>query len=334
MRDTNILQSETDSLIEVKNLKTYFPITSGLLKRKVNDVKAVDGLSFKINRGETLGLVGESGCGKTVAARTLLKIYEPTDGEIWFQGKNLANIKGRELSRIRRHMQVIFQNPYSSLDPRMPVGKIIAEPMEVHRLYGSSKKRKERMEEYLTLVGLSPYFAERFPFEFSGGQRQRIAIARALATQPDFIVCDDPISALDVSIQAQIVNLLQDLQEEFGLTYLFIAHDLIMLRHICDRIAIMYLGKFVEISPSRDIYDNPLHPYTQALLSAVPIPDPKLEAKRERIALKGGLPDPANPPMGCNFSTRCPQVMDICHEVDPILEDRGNGHEVACHLYR
>jgi oligopeptide transport system ATP-binding protein len=320
-------------LLEVRNLKKYFPITRGVFKRKVGDIKAVDGISFSIHKGETIGLVGESGCGKTVAARSILQIYQPTAGEVYFDNVNLATTSRRELQQFRRRMAPIFQNPYSSLDPRMPIGRIISEPMDVHHLYNNKKERRARVEEILTLVGLAPVFAERYPLEFSGGQRQRVGIARALASNPEFIVCDDPISALDVSIQAQIVNLLQDLQEQFGVTYLFIAQDLSMLRYICDRLMMMYLGKIVEIADRIDLYDNPLHPYTQAVLSAVPIPDPEVEAKRKRIPIDGELPDPANPPKGCNFCTRCPQVMEICEDVDPEIIEMSDGHWVACHLY-
>jgi oligopeptide transport system ATP-binding protein len=333
MSEQVMQRNGNDVLLEVHNLKKYFPITSGVLKRKVGDIKAVDGITFDIHKGETLGLVGESGCGKTVAARSILQIYKPTEGEVIFDDVDLVKIPRRKLQRFRRRMAPIFQNPYASLDPRMPVGRIISEPMEVHNLYKSRKERRARVEEILTLVGLSPIFAERYPLEFSGGQRQRVGIARALASNPDFIVCDDPISALDVSIQAQIVNLLQDLQEKFGVTYLFIAQDLSMLRYICDRMMMMYLGKIIEVANRIEIYDNPLHPYTRAVLSAVPIPDPEVEAKRKRIPIDGELPDPANPPVGCNFCTRCPEVMDICKEVEPIWQDVGGGHYVACHLY-
>lgn len=325
--------ADTDVLVKVRNLKKYFPITEGVLKRKVGDIRAVDDISFDIHRGETLGLVGESGCGKTVASRSILQIYRPTSGQVLFDGVDLASLSDRELQSLRRRMQPIFQNPYASLDPRMTVGRIISEPMEVHNLYDSRQERRKHVEDILSLVGLSPVFAERYPLEFSGGQRQRIGIARALASDPDFIVCDDPISALDVSIQAQIVNLLQDLQEEFGVTYLFIAQDLSMLRYICDRIMIMYLGKIVEIADHFEIYENPLHPYTQAVLSAVPIPDPEVEATRQRIPLSGEIPNPANPPLGCNFCTRCPAVMEICKEQEPEFRELSPGHWVACHLY-
>lgn len=324
--------SKSDPLVKVRDLKMYFPVTKGVFKRKVGDIKAVDGISFDIKRGETLGLVGESGCGKTVAARAMLNIYRPTDGHVWFEGQDVAHATGKNLQKLRRRMQPIFQNPYASLDPRMPVGRIIGEPLQVHGLFPERRARRKRVEEILNLVGLSPVFAERYPMEFSGGQRQRIGIARALACEPEFIVCDDPISALDVSIQAQIVNLLQDLQAMTNVTYMVIAQDLSMLRYICDRIGIMYLGKLVEIADKNRIYESPMHPYTRAVLSAVPIPDPDVEAKRKRIPLRGEIPDPANAPKGCNFCTRCPEVMDICEKVEPDFTDQGNGHWVACHL--
>ncbi len=319
-------------LVRVEGLKKYFPITRGIvIQRHIGDVKAVDGISFEIYRGETLGLVGESGCGKSTTGRTILQLYRPTAGEVYFDGVNLVQLKGNALRRMRRRMQMIFQDPYASLNPRMTVGNIIAEPLEVHGVAGGKEKR-ERVQELLQLVGLNPYFINRYPHEFSGGQRQRIGIARALALQPDFIVCDEPISALDVSIQAQVVNLLEELQERFGLTYLFIAHDLSMVRHISDRVAVMYLGKIVELTDRDSLYTNPLHPYTQALLSAVPIPDPVIEERRERIILEGDVPSPANPPRGCNFSTRCPVAMEVCFEVEPELKEVASGHRVACHL--
>jgi oligopeptide transport system ATP-binding protein len=279
-----------------------------------------------------LGLVGESGCGKSTTGRTILQLYRPTGGDVYFQDVNLAELQGRELNRIRRRMQMIFQDPYASLDPRMTVGTIISEPLDIHRSH-TGKERKERVQELLDLVGLNPYFVSRYPHEFSGGQRQRIGIARALALQPDFIICDEPISALDVSIQAQVVNLLEDLQQQFGLTYLFIAHDLSMVRHISNRMAVMYLGKIVELADRVELYEHPLHPYTQALISAVPIPDPVADAARQEIILEGEVPSPANPPQGCNFSTRCPRVMDICLEEEPEFKDIGSGHRVACFLH-
>ncbi len=322
-----------DILIRVENLKVYFPILRGLIfQRKVGDIKAVDGISFFIRRGETLGLVGESGCGKSTTGRAILQLYRPTSGHVYFEDVDLTRLNGHQLRRMRRRMQMIFQDPYASLNPRMTVEAIVGEPLEVHGL-ARGKEKRERVQELLQQVGLNPYFINRYPHEFSGGQRQRIGIARALAVDPDFIVCDEPISALDVSIQAQIINLLEDLQEQRGLTYLFIAHDLSVVRHISDRVAVMYLGKIVELADRDELYNNPLHPYTQALLSAVPIPDPDVEAKRERIILEGDVPSPASPPRGCNFHTRCPRVMDICREREPAFVDVGGGHYVACFLY-
>ncbi len=318
-------------LVEVRDLKMYFPITSGIiLQRKVADVKAVDGVSFTIRRGETLGLVGESGCGKSTLGRAILQLYRPTAGKVYFDGIDLTQLKGEALRRMRRRMQMIFQDPYASLNPRMSVGSIIGEPLIIHGLAKNKKERMERVQELLRVVGLNPYFVNRYPHEFSGGQRQRIGIARALAVQPDFIVCDEPVSALDVSIQAQIINLLEDLQAQFNLTYLFIAHDLAVVRHISDRVAVMYLGHIVEIADRDEIYENPLHPYTKALISAVPIPDPEVEAKRERIILTGDVPSPVNPPSGCVFHTRCPIAIPECSRVIPPLEDKGSGHYVAC----
>ncbi|HUT19422.1 MAG TPA: dipeptide ABC transporter ATP-binding protein [Anaerolineae bacterium] len=320
-----------DILVEVKGLKKYFPITQGILfQRHIGDIKAVDGLDFSVRRGETLGLVGESGCGKSTTGRAILQLYRPTAGEVLFEGQNLVEMKGERLRRMRRRIQMIFQDPYASLNPRMTVGGIVGEPLEVHHIL-PPREQRQRVQELLEIVGLNPYFINRYPHEFSGGQRQRIGVARALAVQPDFVVCDEPISALDVSIQAQIINLLEDLQDRFGLTYLFIAHDLSVVRHISDRITVMYLGKIVELADRRELYDNPLHPYTQALLSAVPIPDPEVEAKRRRIILEGDVPSPANPPSGCHFRTRCPHKMPICAEEDPEWLDLG-GHWVACHL--
>ncbi len=324
--------NNTETLIKVKNLKKYFPITQGIVtQRHIGDVKAVDDVSFDIYRGETLGLVGESGCGKTTVGRTLLHLYPPTAGQIEFEGENLSSMPKKQLRDLRPKLQIIFQDPYASLNPRMTVGNIISEAMVYHGVVPSEKKEK-RVGELLELVGLNPDFSVRYPHEFSGGQRQRIGIARALALEPEFIVCDEPISALDVSIQAQVVNLLEKLQEQFDLTYLFIAHDLSMVRHISDRVAVMYLGKIVEITDSDTIYKNPQHPYTQALLSAIPIPDPKLEAQRERIILSGDVPNPADPPIGCNFNTRCPLAEEICFEDEPVLKDFVPGHKVACHL--
>jgi len=318
-------------LVEVRDLSKYFPITRGIIfQRHVGDIKAVDGISFRIHQGETLGLVGESGCGKSTTGRTILQLYRPTGGKVYFEGEDLTSLQGNALRRMRQRMQMIFQDPYAFLNPRMTVGNIVGEPLEVHGVARGMAKR-ERVQELLQLVGLNPYFVNRYPHEFSGGQRQRIGVARALALNPSFIVCDEPISSLDVSIQAQVVNLLEDLQEQFGLTYLFIAHDLSMVRHISDRVAVMYLGKVVELTDRDSLYQNPLHPYTQALLSAVPIPDPLVEERRQRIILEGDVPSPANPPHGCNFSTRCPAVMDICHQEDPEFREVEDGHWLACH---
>ena len=322
---------QAEELLKVTNLKMYFPITSGLLfQRKVADIKAVDGISFTVRRGETLGLVGESGCGKSTTARAILQLYRPTAGSVLFEGKELTKMKGGELRRMRRRMQMIFQDPYASLNPRMSVGSIIGEPLLIHGIAKNKKERQERVQELLRVVGLNPYFVNRYPHEFSGGQRQRIGIARALAVEPAFIACDEPVSALDVSIQAQIINLLEELQEQFGLTYLFIAHDLSVVRHISDRVAVMYLGRIVEIADRNSLYENPLHPYTKALLSAVPIPDPVVEAKRERIILTGDVPSPINPPSGCNFHPRCPIAIAECKQIVPPLEEKLPGHYAAC----
>lgn len=320
-------------LLDVKNLVMHFPLTEGIIfQRQVGAVQAVDGVSFHVNRGETLGLVGESGCGKSTTGRAILQLYKPTSGEVIFDGKDLTKLDGGEMRKMRRHLQMVFQDPYASLNPRMTVGNIVSEPMQIHKLVPKNE-RTERVQELLQTVGLNPYFANRYPHEFSGGQRQRIGIARALAANPDFIVADEPVSALDVSIQAQVVNLLEDLQDKLGLTYLFIAHDLSVVRHISDRVAVMYLGKIVEMADRNSLYDDPLHPYTKALLSAVPIPDPVIEKRRERIILTGDVPSPINPPSGCHFHTRCPYVMDVCKQQDPIFADQGGGHYVACHLY-
>jgi oligopeptide transport system ATP-binding protein len=341
MPDTNMPEANTSTsdsgdnvLIQVKGLKMHFPVTEGIIiQRQVGAVRAVDGLDFAIKRGETLGLVGESGCGKSTTGRTILQLYRATGGEVLFRGQDLCKLQGEKLRQMRRKMQMIFQDPYASLNPRMTVGDIISEPVEIHHLAKSKKERQERVQELLRLVGLNPYFSNRYPHEFSGGQRQRIGVARALAVEPEFIVCDEPVSALDVSIQAQIINLLEDLQSNLHLTYLFIAHDLSVVRHISDRIAVMYLGKIVELADRSDLYDNPLHPYTKALLSAVPIPDPIVEAKRERIILPGDVPSPVNPPSGCRFRTRCPIFQKgLCDVKEPEFRDRGNGHAVACHL--
>jgi oligopeptide transport system ATP-binding protein len=324
--------SETTPLLQVRNLTKHFPVTQGLvLQKTVGFVRAVDGISFDIQRGETLGMVGESGCGKTTAGRTLLGLYPATAGEILFDGHDMRQARGAELMEIRRKAQIIFQDPYASLNPRWTVNSIISEPIRVHNLLKNQKARNERVQELLRLVGLSPTHTNRFPHEFSGGQRQRIGIARALASEPSFIVCDEPISALDVSIQAQVVNLLEDLQDQFGLTYLFIAHDLSMVRHICDRVTVMYLGVIVEMAGRDELYENPLHPYTQALLSAVPIPDPKKDRLRKRTVLGGEIPSPVNPPSGCRFHPRCPIAKPHCSEAVPEWREIRPGHWIACH---
>ncbi len=328
-------QKNGDTLLEVRDLKMYFPITRGIvIQRQVGAVKAVDGINMTIKRGETLGLVGESGCGKSTAGRAILQLYKPTSGEVIFEGRDLTKLNGAEMRRTRRDVQMIFQDPYASLNPRMTVGDIIAEPIEVHKLRQGKKAVRERVQELLQVVGLNPYFINRYPHEFSGGQRQRIGIARALAVEPDFVVCDEPVSALDVSIQAQVINLLEDLQDQLGLTYLFIAHGLSVVKHISDRVAVMYLGKIVELADSEELYRQPLHPYTQALLSAVPIPDPQIERKRQRIILQGDVPSPINPPPGCRFHTRCPIAIDICRVEEPAFVDYGGGHFAACHRAR
>ena len=320
-----------DVLLEVSHLKMYFPVTAGLIfQRAVAQIKAVDDISFFVRRGETLGLVGESGCGKTTTGRCILQLYKPTGGEVIFDGRNLITLSTRQMRQMRRQMQVIFQDPFSSLNPRMTAGNIIGEPLVVHGLVKSKVEYRERVGELLQNVGLNPYMADRFPHEFSGGQRQRIGVARALSVDPQLIVCDEPVSALDVSIQAQVINLLEDLQERFTLTYLFIAHDLSVVRHISDRVAVMYLGRIVEIADRNEIYQNPLHPYTKALLSAVPIPDPVIDAQRERIILSGEVPSPLNPPRGCVFHPRCPIVMDDCSRVIPELREVEPGHWAAC----
>jgi oligopeptide transport system ATP-binding protein len=320
------------ALLQVQDLVMHFPLTQGIIfQRKVGAVRAVDGLSFSIRKGETMGLVGESGCGKSTTGRAILQLHRPTSGTVQFEGVELTRLKGEPLRKMRRQMQMIFQDPYASLNPRMTVGSIIGEPLDIHNL-AKGKEKQQRVEELLRVVGLNPYFANRYPHEFSGGQRQRIGIARALAVNPSFIVCDEPISALDVSIQAQIINLLEELQDEFGLTYLFIAHDLSVVRHISDRIAVMYLGKIVELADRLDLYENPLHPYTKALLSAVPIPDPAIERKRERIILTGDVPSPVAPPPGCRFHTRCPLADTICREQEPEFREVTPGHWAACHF--
>lgn len=315
----------SEYLVEVKDLKQYFPISTGFFKK--TDLKAVDGVSFSIKPGETLGLVGESGCGKTTVGRTLLRLYEPTGGEILFNGEPVTE---KNMASLRKEMQMVFQDPYSSLDPRMTVEDIIGEPLDVHKLYSTKAERREKVLELMELVGLNAEHATRYAHEFSGGQRQRIGIARALAVNPKFIVCDEPVSALDVSIQAQVVNMFEDLQEKLGVAYLFIAHDLLIVRHISDRIAVMYLGKIVEIGDADEVYEHPQHPYTESLLSAVPIPDPKTTRQRKRIILEGDVPSPMNLPSGCAFRTRCRYATEKCAQECPKLEDRGNGHMVAC----
>ena len=316
-----------DMLVEVKNLKEYFNINTGMFSNK--PLKAVDDVSFSIRRGETLGLVGESGCGKTTVGRTLLHLYKPTAGEIWFDGKQIVTKK--DIAEYRRKSAMVFQDPYSSLNPRMTVADIIGEPLDVHKMYSSEAERKERILELMGQVGLNSEHANRYAHEFSGGQRQRIGIARALAMKPQFVVCDEPVSALDVSIQAQVINMFDELQDKMGLTYLFIAHDLLVVRHISDRIAVMYLGKMVELADAREIYDHPLHPYTRSLMSAVPLPDPKMARENKRIVLTGDIPSPLNAPSGCPFRTRCPYASDVCAQSMPEFKDVGGGHFVACH---
>jgi oligopeptide transport system ATP-binding protein len=325
------MTTEKEVLLRVENLKKYFPIMQGLIRRHVGDVKAVDGISFDVYKGETLGLVGESGCGKSTTGRVILQLYPVTAGKIIFEGQDLAKLHGEELRQIRPRLQMIFQDPHASLNPRMTVGSIISEPLVEHGV-GRGKERQARVDQLLELVGLNPTHANRYPHEFSGGQRQRIGIARALALNPDFIICDEPIAALDVSIQAQVVNLLEELQAEFGLTYLFISHDLSMIRHISQRVAVMYLGHIMELADRKEIYENPLHPYTQALLSAVPTPNPVMEEKRERIILSGDVPSPADPPPGCPFNTRCPIAVDQCSQDVPEWRELRPEHWAACHL--
>jgi oligopeptide transport system ATP-binding protein len=318
-----------DTLLRVENLVMHFPIRRGVFQRQVGAVRAVDGVSFDVRRGETLGLVGESGCGKSTTGRTILQLYKPTGGEVEFDGVNLVTLKGEQMRQMRRKIQMIFQDPYASLNPRMTVGQLVGEPLAVHNV-ATGSEINERVQHLLELVKLNPAFATRYPHEFSGGQRQRIGVARALALQPSFVICDEPISALDVSIQAQVVNLLEELQEQFHLTYLFIAHDLSMVKHISDRIAVMYLGVIVELATRDELHARPLHPYTQALLSAVPIPDPIADARRERMILKGDVPSPANPPSGCRFRTRCPIAEGVCAESRPEFREIKPGHFVAC----
>ena len=328
MRDT----SASKPLVKVRDLTMHFPIHSGLLRRRTGEVKAVDGISFDVFEGETLGLVGESGCGKSTAGRAVLRLYDITSGSIEIDGRDIGQTRQSDLRSMRPTMQMVFQDPQASLNPRMTVQAIIQEPLDEHTTLSEAEKR-EKVGELMDAVGLNRRFAGRYPHAFSGGQRQRIGIARALALNPKFIVCDEPIAALDVSIQAQVVNLLEDLQEKFGLTYLFISHDLSMVRHIATRVAVMYLGKIVELAPREALFGAPRHPYTEALLSAVPEPDPSLEARTSRIILKGDVPSPSNPPKGCNFCTRCPKVMDICKTIEPNNQEIESGHFVACHLY-
>jgi peptide/nickel transport system ATP-binding protein/oligopeptide transport system ATP-binding protein len=320
-------QAVGSEFIQVKNLKKYFPVKGGVLQRIVAWVQALDDVSFDIREGETLGLVGESGCGKTTVGRTMLRLIEPTAGEVYLDGKNVFELKGSELKAMRRDMQIIFQDPYASLDPRMPIGESVMEGLNIHKI-GNPKERFDVVIQTLRKVGLEDYHARRYPHEFSGGQRQRIGIARALALRPRFIVCDEPVSALDVSIQSQVLNILKDLQHEFGLTYLFIAHNLSVVEHISDRVAVMYLGKMVELTGREELFRNPLHPYTQALMSAIPMPDPRL--KRERIILKGDVPSPLHPPTGCRFHPRCPVAMDICSHQEPLFKQVSPEHWVAC----
>ncbi|MBW1998542.1 MAG: ATP-binding cassette domain-containing protein [Deltaproteobacteria bacterium] len=323
--------SEDGKIVEVKDMKMYFPVTRGLLRGKVADVKAVDGVTFHVRKGETLGLVGESGSGKTTTGRCILRIYEPTAGQVIFEGRDITHMPEKEVRPLRRRMSLVFQDPYGSLDPRQSAGSIVGEPLKIHGLIKNRKEYRERVAELFRIVGLDPGMMDRVPHEFSGGQRQRIGIARALAGEASLIVCDEPVSALDVSIQAQVLNLLEELREKVkGLSYLFIAHDLSVVRHISDRIAVMYLGRIVEITDKKSLYEKPLHPYTRILLSSVPVPDPFLEEKRQRIVIKGEVPSPLNPPQGCNFHPRCPDAIGECKKVIPSLKDIGGDHQVAC----
>ena len=321
---------KNNALLEVNNLKMYFPVTEGVIfQKKIADVKAVDDVTFSINKGEALGLVGESGCGKTTTGRCILQLYKPTSGQVIFNDVDVTALGKKDLRSVRREMQIIFQDPYGSLNPRMTCGDIVGEPLKVHKLTSNKGEYRDRVSELLLTCGLNPYMADRYPHEFSGGQRQRIGIARALAVNPSFIVCDEPVSALDVSIQAQIVNLLEDLQDQLGLTYLFIAHDLSVVKHISDRIAVMYLGHIVEVADRNELYENPIHPYTKALLSAIPIPDPLLEADRERIILRGGVPSPMSPPSACSYDPLCPTPDPACDANDLVMKEVSPGHSVA-----
>ena len=326
-----IQKNKAEDLVEVGHLVKYFPVRAGLMQRVVNWVKAVDDVSFNVRKGETLGMVGESGCGKTTIGRSMLRLVEPTSGSIRFEGKDVLQLRGRDLKDVRRHMQIIFQDPYASLDPRVPIGESVMEGLHIHNI-GTRQERYDLMIDTLKKVGLEDYHARRYPHEFSGGQRQRIGIARALALRPNFIICDEPVSALDVSIQSQVLNILKDLQKEFGLTYLFIAHNLSVVEHISDRVAVMYLGKMVELTDRDELFKNPLHPYTKALMSAIPVPDPKL--KRQRTILKGDVPSPLNPPKGCRFHPRCPIADKICSEQEPEFREAAPEHWVACWMVK
>jgi len=319
-----------NNLLEVNNLKKYFPVKAGIFKRTVAHVKAVDDISFAVKEGETLGLVGESGCGKSTTGRTILRLLEATEGEVLFEGRDVMGLNKSELREVRRDMQIIFQDPYASLNPRMTVADIVGEPLDIHNLAANKKERNNKVKEILENVGLGEEYMNRYPHEFSGGQRQRIGVARALAVDPKLIIADEPVSALDVSVQAQVVNLMQDLQKEFGLTYLFIAHDLSVVKHISDRVAVMYLGKIVELADKKELFRNPIHPYTQSLLSAIPEADPK--KKKERIILEGDVPSPVDPPSGCRFHPRCPKAFDKCPVIEPEFKEYGDGHYAACHL--
>jgi oligopeptide/dipeptide ABC transporter ATP-binding protein len=331
--EKNSSENSSETLLELQDVKKHFPIKSGLLQKTVGHIKAVDGINLKVNKGETLGIVGESGCGKSTVGRTVIRLYEPTDGKIIFNGRDISHLSESELRKdVRKNIQMIFQDPFASLNPRKTLRSIIREPLDTHNLY-KSKERDEKVEILLEKVGLNASFINRYPHEFSGGQRQRIGISRALALNPELIIADEAVSALDVSIQAQIINLMEDLQEEFGLTYIFISHDLSVVRHISDRVGVMYLGKMMELASKKELYAEPLHPYTQALLSAVPVPRKKGVMKRERIILKGELPSPANPPKGCVFHTRCPAAFDLCKQVNPDFKEVKSNHFVACHLY-